>query len=275
MAKAEEAYEERSETKNAKGLVVKVEVPYVVTEVNDEDAALDAARAKAMVRKFPGMVFDEVDVDERLTENAWKIKATYAVDPGLDTEEEEGENLSYTFDTSGGSMHMTQSLKTQSRVPATAPDFEGAIAVDNEGNIEGVDVTMPVFNFSETHTLAATKVTVDYRKTVMELTGTVNDAPFRGHAAGEVLFLGASGTRRVKEKDSPWEITFSFAVSPTKKNLKVGELTVGEKRGWDYLWVRYGDKVSKDGKAVVRRPSAAYVEKVYGDGSFPDLGIGS
>ena len=171
-------------------------------------------------------------------------------------------------------MHRNQSLKTVSKVPNDAPDFNGAIEVDNEGNVNGVDVTMPVLNFTETHVMKGSRVSTSYKKNVAAITGTVNRSGFRGFSAGEVLFLGASGTKRGKKNDSPWEITFRFAVSPNQSGLQVGKLKVSQKKGWDYLWVRYADKVADNKKNVIKEPVAAYVEQVYPEGDFGNLGLG-
>jgi len=52
-----------------------------------------------------------------------------------------------------------------------------------------------------------------------------------------------------------------------------GESIVSEKKGWDYLWVRYADDL-EDGETLVKKPIAAYVEKVYERKDFGLLGIG-
>ena len=140
--------------------------------------------------------------------------------------------------------------------------------------MNGVDVTMPVLNFTETHTMAGSRVSTSYKKSVAALTGTVNRSSFRGFAAGEVLFLGASGQKRSRKASAPWEITFRFAVSPNQSSLSVGKLKVSNKKGWDYLWVRYADKVSDNRKNVIKEPVAAYVEQVYPEGDFGNLGLG-
>ena len=116
-------------------------------------------------------------------------------------------------------------------------------------------------------------MTTAYKKRLAELTGTVNNGKFKGYAPGEVLFLGASGSRRGKHSDDDWEITFRFAVSPNRENLKIGDLTIKEKLGWDYLWVRYADEVSSDQKSLVKKPESAYVERVYQAADFGGLGI--
>src|SRR5690606_18604713 len=112
-------------------------------------------------------------------------------------------------------------------------------------------------------------------KTLAALTGSVNNTPFKSFAAGEVLFLGASGsTRENEDGDTVWEITFSFAASPNVTGLTVGDITGIEKRGWDYLWVRYADAVDGEAHVLVKKPVAVYVEQVYPFGNFGALGIG-
>ena len=274
--RVEEAYSERDQTINAKGEVTEIEIPYLVFEAADEDAALAAARSVAASRTVSGMALDEVEVTERVNGTTWKVKAIFKDEDSDDPDDpdEEEETSSFAFDTDGGTMHRNQSLKTVSKVPNDAPDFNGAIEVDNEGNVNGVDVTMPVLNFTETHTMNGSRVTTSYKKSVAALTGTVNRSGFRGFSAGEVLFLGASGTKRSKKPNAPWEITFRFAVSPNQSGLQVGKLKVSNKKGWDYLWVRYADKVADNKKNVIKEPVAAYVEQVYPDGDFGNLGLG-
>ena len=274
--RVEEAYSERDETIDAKGNVTEVEIPYLVFNVADESAALAAARPR--VKSVAGMSLESIEVVERINATTWKVKAVYEVDDGGEQPDDDGgdeDTTVFAFDTGGGTKHLNQSLKTDGRYPNNAPDFAGAIEVDNEGNVNGVDVTMPVLNFTETHTLNGGRVTTSYKKTLAALTGTVNRGSFRGFSRGEVLFLGASGTKRSKKASAPWEITYRFAVSPNQAGLQVGDIKVTRKYGWDYLWVRYADKVAEGGKNVVKKPVAAYVEMVYPEGDFGNLGLGN
>lgn len=275
-AKVEEAYSERTEKVNALGDIVEIEIHYLVFEAADEDAALAAARTKAKSKNVTGMTLESVEVEERVNATTWRVKAEYASSDssgGDDGGGDEEDSFSTSFDTGGGTMHLNQSLGTTAKAPNDAPDFGGAIGVDGDGNVAGVDVTMPVFSFEETHTLSGTVVTDGWKKKVAAITGTVNKAAFRGFAAGEVLFLGASGSKRSKKASANWEITFRFAVSANQAQLKIGDLTIANKRGWDYLWVSYKTAVAANGKSLVKKPSAAYVEKVYPDGNFGTLGI--
>jgi hypothetical protein len=88
---------------------------------------------------------------------------------------------------------------------------------------------------------------------------------------GEVLFLGASGSQRGQDD---WEITFRFAASPHVTGLVIGSIGGINKRGWEYLWVRYADAEDMASGTLVKRPIAAYVEQVYPYGDFSGLGIG-
>ena len=194
----------------------------------------------------------------------WEAVASYGRLEPKDTAESQ-----FSFDTGGGTTHITQSLATVARYPADAPDCKGAIGVAGD-NVEGTDITIPVYNFTETHYIDANLVTGAYKATLFSLTGKVNNAAFRGFAAGEVLFLGASGSVRRKED---WAITFRFAASPNVTGLQVGDITGIDKKGWEYLWVLYAD--AADQQTRIKRPRAVYVEKVYEEGDFSGLGIGT
>lgn len=217
--------------------------------------------------------WQDSDADDGL----WRAEVRYAL-PEEDAPET-GDSA-YSFDTSGGTQHITQSMQTISRTAAgggTAPDHKGAIGVARtaEGlTVEGVDITVPVYSFSETHYIADASVDAAYKGKLFALTGKTNDASFKGLSAGECLFLGASGSKRGEED---WEITFHFAASPNRTDVAVGDITVPAVKGWEYLWVEYQEEVDSGATApqTVKRPINAYVERVYDEGDFSDLGIGT
>ena len=235
-------------------------VYHIVGTTSESDAqALLAGTAPAT---YLGLVLEDISADYE-GGGKWKGYARYVRISGSDE---------YTFDTGGGSQRITQSLSTiASYAPSgmTAPDFEGAIGV-SEDRVEGVDITVPAYQFTETHTFADAAVTTSYKTTLAGLTGTVNNATFRGFAAGECLFLGAAGSRR---GDELWAITFRFACQPNATGLTVGSITGINKLGWDYLWVRYADYADNTAYCLVKRPIAAYVERVYRQTDFSGLGI--
>ena len=59
--------------------------------------------------------------------------------------------------------------------------------------------------------------------------------------------------------------------SPNMSNLTVGDITNINKKGWEYLWVRYGDAEDTAAKTLIKKPTAVYVEKVYEQGDFGAL----
>jgi hypothetical protein len=118
----------------------------------------------------------------------------------------------------------------------TAPNFKGAIGVTAD-SVEGVDITVPVYHFAETHYLADAVVTLAYKLTLFALTGRVNNSAFKGFAAGECLFLGAAGTKR---GSGDWEVGYRFAFSPNVTGLTVGDITGINKKD-SHLCVRYAD----------------------------------
>ena len=191
---------------------------------------------------------------------------------GLRQREPETGHSEYSFDTGGGTQHITQSLATMGIYAAPgriAPDFHGAIGVTKD-SIEGVDITVPIHNFTETHYLPKVYVTGAYKINLFRLTGKVNNVTFRGLAAGEVLFLGASGSIR---SEDDWEITFRFCGSPNRRNVQIGNITGIVKMGWDYMWVWYEDTEDAFAHVLVKAPVAVYVERVYEFGDFSVLGI--
>ena len=251
------------------GKVDNTELRYLVTGSGDETEVREVVLATA-----PGIIGDgDCRAECRpeslevmpLGNGAWECTMPYQ---GFEDETQ------YTFETGGATAHVTQSLQTIAKYAAagqTAPDFFGAIGVNGD-SIQGTDVTVPVYNFTETRKMFASTVTPQYKLALFMATGKTNNATFKGFAPGEVLFLGASGS---KTGINHWEIAYKFAASPNVTNLDVGGITVASKKGWEYLWVRFRDADDGAAKTLVKRPTAAYVERVYESADFSTLGIGT
>lgn len=268
--KIEPAFYDRSQAINSDGSYSGAEIPYFVFGVDSEESALAFAYENTDAF-YAGLPRQTVEIEERINADTFKVTVKYQSNSySVNAEDNEPEPM-FSFDTGGATMHLTQSLETMDSYPNDAPDYGGAIGYDGE-NVNGVDVVQPVMNFSETHYFKQSRVTTSFKRTIARLTGTVNSDTFRGYTAGEVLFLGASGTLRGKSKKALWEITYKFSVSTTKEDFDVGDMTISRKSGWDYLWVRYSDK-PEDGE-VLKKPSAAYIERVYERESFASLGLG-
>jgi hypothetical protein len=216
-----------------------------------------------------------------LGDDAWHVEIQYEK-LGADATEPDPLKRSRSFDTTGGTQHMTQALGETKYAASgsTAPDQFKAIAVDGD-SVQGIDIVVPQLSWTETYDVPSTYVTSTYIKKVAKLTGTTNDAAFRTFATGEVLFLGATGSHEWDDQkhDGPWSLSFRFVASPnagsgqTIAALEIGSITGIEKKGHEYLWVRYEDDVTDN--TLLKKPKFVYVNKVYREGNFSDLGIGT
>lgn len=229
----------------------------------DDEAEVQALLLGAAPSTYGGLQLESVEADP-IGNGVWKGNARYV---RISTDE-------YTFDTGGGTKHVTQSLGTvDAYAPSgfTPPDFQGAINVSDD-KVEGVDLPAPKYEFSETHYLADASVTLAYKLVLFNLSGqTMNDNTFKGFAAGECMFLGASGTKRGDER---WAITYRFACSPNISGLTVGTIDGIDKLGWDFLWIRYASFADTSAFSLVQRPVAAYVERVLIPADYSTIGIG-
>jgi hypothetical protein len=259
-----ERYDSREATRGSENS--SVDLIYMV-QGTENDATVRSLVESTIPAMYAGLVFQTYHIAHQ-GGGIWEVSARYGKKEPKDT----GDS-SFSFDTGGGTTHVTQSLQTVGIHPAPgeiAPNFWGAIGV-NQDQVEGTDITVPVFNFTETHYINTAFVTGPYKKALFLLTGRVNGGPFKGFEPGEVLFLGATGAKRGSED---WEITFRFASSPNVTGLSMGNISGINKQGWHYLWVRFEDDEDSSSKTLIKKPTAAYVERVYHYGDFSLLGIG-
>jgi hypothetical protein len=117
-------------------------------------------------------------------------------------------------------------------------------------------------------------VTDAYIRGVSGVTGTTNSGVFRGFQAGEVLFVGCSGSQEWDDEKGrgPWSLSFRFVASKNVTGETIGDIGGVNKKGHEYVWVRYEDAV--DSNVLLKKPKAVYVNKVYREEDFSALGIG-
>ena len=222
-----------------------------------------------------------------LGDDAWHVEIQYEK-VGADAQEPDPLRRSRSFDTSGGTSHITQAdggkinangstttrTGTERRFPSTAPSMDSAIGVD-DNSVQAGDIVVPALTWTETYDVKSTYVTSNYIKSVAALTGTTNGAAFRTFEAGEVLFLGASGSQEwdSEKGDGRGSLSCKLVASKNLTGQTIGSITGIEKKGHEYLWVRYESSVS--GSDVVKEPKYVYVNTVYREGDFSGLGIGT
>lgn len=215
-----------------------------------------------------------------LGDNAWQVTINYSKDGA-----EDGDaplKRARSFDTTGGTQHITQAypfgsgstLDFEKRYPTTATNMSGAIGVDSNG-VNGVDIIVPQLQWQETYDVPNAYVTSAWIRGVSGVTGTTNNATFRGFEAGEVLFMGCSGSQEWDDQKGrgPWSLSFRFVASKNVTGETIGSITGVAKKGHEYLWVRYEEGV--ESSTLLKKPKAVYVNKVYREGDFSALGIGT
>lgn len=208
--------------------------------------------------------------------------------------------VSISVDTTGGTEHITIAYPDPTDGPIyrgyaarneTAPESYGAINVSG-GRVNGIDVTVPTFAWSETwlwptwYLLHGDKPRMEDTETddvrnppriqpyairLHDMTGSVNEDEFRGFKPGEVLFLGARF--EASTSTTMTAVTYSFQARPNQENIKLKDVTVTEKKGWEYLWIDYGDAVSEG--VPVKFPRYVYVDQIYKEKKLDDLMIGT
>ena len=225
---------------------------------------------------YDGMKRKEISV-EKINDAIWAAEVVFRSPTKSEVKQMDvGENK-MSFEIGGGTTHITHSVATLESKPEGAPDFGRAINFDGK-TVHGVDIHTPQYQFSETWIFKEEDATDQtYRIALAQTCNTVNAEAFRGFLAGEVMFLGCSGSTAGADAEGniKWALTFKFAVSLNRSQIEIGgyrgegvgeQITIENKRGWDYLWVFFKDYPTSDG--TFHLPRAAYVEQVYEDGDF-------
>jgi hypothetical protein len=187
-------------------------------------------------------------------------------------------SFTISFDISGQTVRVTQALTHRGDYAAdgkNARTFKGAINVTKDG-IQGTEIIVPYATLTINYTLAKATITDAYFRTLGDLVGCQNDAPFKGFAAGELLLTRVSGN---VNSNGDFDISFGFAISRNKINLVVdsadGPITIPEKRGWDFLWTFSEQRTQTVGDMTYTSlvPVSAHLEQVYWDNDMTLLGI--
>lgn len=218
----------------------------------------------------------QIDMEEE-GPGAWRATIQYGTLGPRDPDDPN--STTWSFEITGQKTHITHSLahiETYNDTGATGPTFDpdhnGAIGVQDSGNgkqVQGCDVFVPMFSWEETHYVNYDVITPSYVQTLESLVATMNASTFRIWSARELLLLGVSGAKRAQQ---PVGLTFRFASSRTTANRTIGDITVTEKKGWDYLWVEY-EKADDGSGNLTTQPKAVHVERVYDEGDFSALGL--
>jgi len=143
-------------------------------------------------------------------------------------------------------------------------DHFGAINVQPDGTVEGVDIPLPVGQIDYVRNVSSSSINSERRHEWFTYFGTVNNDEIFGFKAGELLL---NGVNENPKGDGTTDVTFIFEVRVNENVPAVvtqtGETIFNEKviEGHDYAWYKAG--MIKSGTQPAATPIARYVEKIY------------
>ncbi len=271
-------------SRNSSGWLTGLSVPFIVTDADGIDEAIRAVFDYLNDNReiqVENANLEDVEITEIINETTFKLQANYDTSSMDSQSSNDGSGntapgdipeVSYSFNTTGGTMHIERSLKTVWQTTTEDRTKGGAINVDPDGNINGVDIVSANTEYIEEHAIPSEKFTTQYGKMLSESTGSMNNAPFREFQAGELLFCGVNANK--KGVDAPyWNSTFRYLYSPNRVGVQIDNYTVPLVKGWDYLWKRYRAIYNEPTQETTHEIDAIYVERVYPELDFRQFGV--
>jgi hypothetical protein len=231
---------------------------FKIVEVSNVSTANAYAIAStpAIIATIYGILYRQDVQTTQVAYNQWIVEVPYGPRKSITGD------FTWDFDTTGGTIHITQAKAEVGRFPpASAPNQQGAIAVDGD-EVKGTEIVIPAMkiNVNFRHPLGV--ITIPQAKFLSSITGTVNATPFLTFAPGEALFLGARGS---DGSEAEANVNYQFAMAANQFGMTIGSITGVAKKAWEVAWIRYQDNVvTADGKEVpTREPKFVYVDRVY------------
>ena len=173
-------------------------------------------------------------------------------------------SFKFSFDTTGGTVHITSSKETVGKFPANAADHKQTIGVNGD-NVDGADIIIPALKMNYSFKHPAGMVTEAKARYLASVTGMTNSVMWHGFQPGELLLLGATGSDGT---DAEAEVNYSVAASANvlAPGLTIGGIANIVKKGHQLAWIAY--KSADDGGKAATQPLAVYIERVYDEIDF-------
>lgn len=270
--KVELSYEGQRKSINKEGAYIGAEIQYLVFEAADEDAALSAVLDVAP-EEYEELPLESIEIDAKERDDIYRINAIYKQENGVFSSEDEDKNeATVSFDCGGGTKHLNYSISQKKAFGEK--DAGGAIGWNgkcgDDCEITGVDIPTAQLRETYTKSMRLSSLSTSYKRKVAALVGKVNSGSFKGWSAGEVMFMGMSysaparGSKKVT-------VTFNFAIQPNESGVKIGGKSVGNKKGFEYIWA-ISKTTAADNMPKVE-VEGVYVDQVCEYESFSGLGL--
>lgn len=241
MATIEENWEAHVKAITNMGVLSEVEITYIVSDVEDEEAALRAVLA--FVPKYQDFLYlSSVEIDERRAENIFAVNAIYSDDyTDEDTAEDEEATVQYT---SGGGTKRVLNAVSQRVLIGTDPGAGNRICWNGKSGtksqVDGVDIPSSAPRKSYTIYKKRSNLTTAYESKAEALTGRVNSTTFKGYAEGECMFLGMSYNGE-DTSSSVLPVTFDFWIQRNEEDATFEGYSIGKVEGFEYPWALRDD----------------------------------
>lgn len=166
-------------------------------------------------------------------------------------------SLTWGASCTAGTVHVQAGISHVARYPDTAVDHKGLINVDGQ-EVHGTDIVTPVAQrwIEFTHPMGAFTWAMADR--LDNLVGCVNSKPFMNKKAGEILFMGYSGTDGSNKEAS---VRYEVAISRNRQGFQISDIAVAKKEGHDLLWMTFQPKGG--GALPGRKVIGVYIERMY------------
>ena len=200
-------------------------------------------------------------------------------DGGGGNEDDNPYEQTWDLDMTAGTVKITHVRKTTDQRDYPTADDQGTVIGWNGQEIEGVDIyafqgTYNIYNWRYQSAITST-----YLNTLYSLHTKTNNAAWMMFARGEVLYLGPR-VPRVGVGSEKVEITHQFVIAPNQSDVEIaladGTTETFDMKGHNYLWFKEQSKIdTEDSNKYKNLVKSAHVAKVYEEGNFANLGLGS
>lgn len=263
---------------------------YIVLGTSNEMEAVGAANSTAT----PIVTFgyqDSVVVLVRSSATAkptsydtWEVDIEWSEESSSKSKQRsEGQPLEnmvkWSFDTTGSTQRITIAKEEVARGERSqsypAPEMYGAMNWDGQ-QLQGADIVIPALKISATAPYKPSVITKEWIANLARNTGKTNSKKWQGFEAGELLYIGSTGTKDVPlangvPQQKPFEIVHSFEASENQKPFTTGGITIENgKKGFEYAWVRF-EQVDDPNTIVYPKAVHAYIDRVYDEFDFKEL----
>lgn len=136
----------------------------------------------------------------------------------------------------------------------------GAINLGQDGVIDGVQVTVGIARVTNRRVIYAAQATSTYLDTLISAQNSVNNATWRGRAAGEVMF---NKFRTVTRANGDVELVRNWTIRKNQTGLIFGDITGVSKDGHDHVWVHARDFKDTVTKTIQRKPLYVVVDRPF------------